>query len=351
MPRTNARTQVGAIIDWLQADRHLQFRKRPTTPVFVSAAQMQKRLAPRYRAGSSVSTARTASELWAALGEAPNGYDLRSASIDLYSAPAGIYLPETGEIMVRSSATSPLTPAAMVTVAHELEHALEDQRVWPKKTPELTADQRLAHRALVEGDATLEMLRFNLAAFGADPKTLQLNADTELSPARPVAQFPPTLIRFDLAPYAVGFAYTCRTLANSGWQAINAAYAAPKTSAEEMFDDPEYRTHSSDAAMKTPEGWQRAQWWHIGALEMLIDFDNGRVANPLPAVSSLQDAVATQFRVDGLTAIDITMTDDGTNHLCLAVHQWVRTVPTLRREARVRCRGDVVLFDTVHTPR
>ncbi len=97
------------------------------------------------------------------LGLLPQDADLRSMMLDLYeSQVAAFYDPKTGAMtIVKRDGT--FGPEERVFVAHEYDHAFQDQ-YWDlqkvTQVPTTQGDRALAHLALVEGDATSLMLQW-----------------------------------------------------------------------------------------------------------------------------------------------------------------------------------------------
>ena len=108
------------------------------------------------------------SEVLGLLGLLPPGTDLREAAESTYGeAVAGYYDPRSGRLRVVQGAQTGNRVLYEMTLAHELDHALEDQRL------ELDADAvagsddaSLAYTALVEGSATALMYRYVDDRFG-----------------------------------------------------------------------------------------------------------------------------------------------------------------------------------------
>jgi hypothetical protein len=107
--------------------------------------------------------ARKADEtVYAMLGLVPKGTDLKKISASLFGEQvAGYYDPRTGRLRVVDGAATGNRVLTEITLAHELDHALEDQ-AFPLDTDqsEDTGDAGYAYRALVEGSATVVMLEY-----------------------------------------------------------------------------------------------------------------------------------------------------------------------------------------------
>ncbi len=146
-------------------------------------------------------------------------------------AVLGFYDTETEQLVVRGTA---LTPLARMTLVHELTHAVQDQH-FELFRPELETaeDERgLAFAALVEGDAT----RVEEAWYDAQPDEVRDGVDDELDEL--YGDYESTSFVADVLtgfPYVVGAEYA-RALVDDGGQArLDAAFAAPPTTTEEVF--------------------------------------------------------------------------------------------------------------------
>ena len=96
------------------------------------------------------------------LGLVPAGTDLREAAASTYGdSVAGYYDPRSGRLRIVNGAQTANRVLYEMTLAHELNHALEDQRFrLDLERLKPGGDQALAYTALVEGTATAIMNRY-----------------------------------------------------------------------------------------------------------------------------------------------------------------------------------------------
>ncbi|HYO89099.1 MAG TPA: hypothetical protein VER79_10640 [Candidatus Limnocylindrales bacterium] len=200
------------------------------------------------------------------LGLLPDDVDLAQAYLTLLGAQvAGFYDSDT-QIMnvipvLGDTPGSSLSITEQVIFVHEYTHALQDQHFGldALNDPAVTAvpDRALALTALIEGDATAamqvyaqELMRQNplaalsLLAEGALSNTLTLPPGT-----------PEVLARELLFPYEDGFDFVLAISRESGWDAVDAAYANPPTTTEQILHPEKYL--AGEGAIEQPD-------WEIG---------------------------------------------------------------------------------------
>jgi hypothetical protein len=181
--------------------------------------------------------------------------------------PTGFYDPVTRRLSVPDFI--PLTEQRS-TLAHEIAHALQDQRVGLRRFLKMTADGRrglsfdalLARQALIEGDAAVLAMEAldSTATFPAPWELAELAQRTRegaatafdrgatnpaaLALAPPVVVPPPMLappptpafLREVLAfPYSEGFAFVAAARGLAPWSAIDAMWARPPDSTAQIL--------------------------------------------------------------------------------------------------------------------
>src|SRR5690242_9568926 len=104
------------------------------------------------------------------LGLIDPGVDLRSVSASLFGegGVAGYYDPRSKRLRIVTGAATGSHVLQEITLAHELTHALEDQRFGLSPEEGTNDDRALARLALIEGSATLVMERYLLRHFSAE---------------------------------------------------------------------------------------------------------------------------------------------------------------------------------------
>jgi hypothetical protein len=155
---------------------------------------------------------------------------------------AGYYVPRTETMaLVRGAGLDGLL--AEVTLAHELTHALEDQRfdIEPHGASGFLSDRAVADAALREGSATLAMVEYvALTQAGGQelPPEVRRRLLDELDDlALPASSGLPRYVREGLVfSYAAGAIFVSRLESRDGWAAVDRAFGedAPVSSEQIM---------------------------------------------------------------------------------------------------------------------
>ena len=163
----------------------------------------------------------------------------------------GFYDPETDELVVRGAA---LTPYVRTTIAHELVHALDDQHLDLDRPEYDDADDEIGFgfSALVEGDARRveEAYRDSLSEEEQDAATAEevsFGADAD------TGDIPLVLIDVISAPYALGEPLVAEIADGGGEEAVNAAFADPPRTSEQVFDPERYAAREPAVAVPRPQ--------------------------------------------------------------------------------------------------
>jgi hypothetical protein len=160
---------------------------------------------------------------------------------------AGYYIPRTGEMaLVRGAGLDGLF--AEVALAHELTHALEDQRfgIEPHGASGFLRDRAVAEAALREGSATLAMLEYVALTQGGGqelPAGARRRLLEELDQlALPASTGLPRYVREGLLfSYAAGARFVDRLQSRDGWAAVDRAFEdAPPRSSEQIMHPEKY---------------------------------------------------------------------------------------------------------------
>jgi hypothetical protein len=194
-----------------------------------------------------------------ALGLLPADVDLRRALLDFQSqAVAGFYTALDGVLyVVADPGLGPEAlarePGTALVVTHELVHALQGMH---SRVPDVTLgladddDVAFALGALLEGDATVCALQDAARAAGAPlPDAADVRAEIAALVAESERRGTPRLVReVLLVPYAAGTALVEDVLARGGSAALEAAFADPPLSSEEILHPERYLDERRPAA-------------------------------------------------------------------------------------------------------
>ncbi|HEV3473905.1 MAG TPA: hypothetical protein VG602_00855 [Actinomycetota bacterium] len=326
--------QVDAVARSVEQIRELRF-EQPVRPTFLSADRTADRVRETFLSEYNPSLADREQRVLIALGAIPAGTDLRQLRAEALGREViGFYDPETGELVVKSGGPE-LGAFERVTLAHELEHALADQRLGIPLPDDITAgseDRDLAALAVVEGDATLTMQRYSTTLSPGEQIELidpEAVAEAEAS----LAKLPHFLQRELLFPYEEGLNFVCRLYAAGGWESVNAAYDQPPESSDEILFPDRYVEGIAPVDPADPpgpgSGWRPAARYQLGAAHLLWLFE-APGGDPSRAVGDAQARVSawaggeihlwTQGADSALSVI--VAERSGKDDLCGSVQEW-----------------------------
>jgi hypothetical protein len=200
---------------------------------------------------------------WQTIGVVPEGTSIREEMLEYGSTQViGYYDTLTGELkFIGQEEPSPLE---RITLAHELTHAIDDQRFGLEKVDALGAscrDEELeASIALIEGNATFFMLRWARSFLTLDEQ-LQVGVEAgEQEP--PPSDIAPFISRMQEWPYLDGMAFVVALESEGGVDAIDAAFLDPPVSTEQVIhperypDDVPVPVDVPDVADRLGQGWE-----------------------------------------------------------------------------------------------
>ena len=207
---------------------------------------------------------------WLAFNLAPPAVDPAQALLDVLDEQvAGFYDPFTKQLVVRKD--PPASAGAMgpdglrVILAHEIEHALQDQNFGIPDMSSLPDDDvRLARSALYEGDAMAVMTAFGAlrahkpvgASIATGAATLRgLDAQTLLrvSGKSPQLLHAPPVLREELVlPYAAGFALVADAYRRGGFPLVDRMFRSPPSSVHQILHPEAYFAGELPAAVPAP---------------------------------------------------------------------------------------------------
>jgi hypothetical protein len=267
-----APVDIATIVARVEALRGLRFEERPV-PVNVSPARARDEGLAEFDRTYPQSRRRADEEVLKLLGLIEPDDDVRALAGSIFGeGVAGYYDPRTQRMrIVEGAAPGPL---ADMVLAHELTHALEDQRFDLELDSGTTDDAALARLALVEGTAMLVMQEYLLRHIGAE-QALSGLLGSAFSTGPDLPKFLQDQLIF---PYLDGmrFAQALREQDGGGWTLLDLA------ARERVPDSTEQILHPEKwVEVETPErvaldvelgaGWRRTArgtWgeWQTAAL-------------------------------------------------------------------------------------
>jgi hypothetical protein len=343
-------TTLRAISREVERLRHLRFKRIPK-PRYLSSRALARRI--RTEIGSyPPQEAETDGQALIVLGALPKGTNLKALlRRALAGQVAGFYDPRTGELVVGSDTKAKLDPEERITLAHELDHALTDQRlVIPRyleaeRPPHGLEDAFMAGLAVIEGDATLLMEAYatqNLSVgdvFRSLGSAFGSQADFEDLPYYVQAS--------SIFPYLEGLDFVCRLYRRGGWKAVDRAYRRPPTTtAQVMFPERYFARERAIAAprVRPPgRGWKEIDRNAVGAADLLWLFEapGGETARELSDTRKRAAAWAGgELRVwsrGKQRAVTLSLVERrGERDLCASVRAWFEAA---ERRGAVGCSG------------
>jgi hypothetical protein len=268
------------IRDQVEAIRGLQ----PTAevdPVTIDEEQLRANLESEFDKQNSGGDLEFTEATLIALGLLPAGSSIRKLTLDLQAGQvAGYYSPDRNELFVVSR-SGRLGPAEEVTYAHEFTHQLQDQHFDLGKLGLDAAnqsDRALAQLALIEGDAVSVQTAWTAANLTAQELGELFAASLDPKAIEALRSAPAYLRETVLFPYQDGLNFVNRLIASGGYDAVDAAFANPPTSTEQILhpttssrrDTPIEVELPGDLAKTMGAGWSEIEQDTLGELILRI---------------------------------------------------------------------------------
>ena len=199
------------------------------------------------------------------LGLLEPGQSVGELAADTSGATAAYYDPRTDELFLLADAVPASRGVAEFVLAHELTHALEDQRFGLEDPGVRADDGELARTALIEGSATALMMRY--ATRHLDPGDLALDAGA-IDPG--TEDMPRFLLSQLLFAYFGGQRFVESLLELSpDWKVVDHAYRSrPPVSTEQIIHPEKYLAGERPLPAPRPgrpgPGWRKADEETIG---------------------------------------------------------------------------------------
>lgn len=216
----------------------------------------------------------------AAFDFVPQNFDLLGLLLDLYSSQVlGLYDDEEDTFYVLSEGEFDLLD--QITFAHEYTHGLQDEHFDLEAFIDdevQNDDEVLARLALVEGDATLAMtewLMAQLSRLSQQDLAVLFEADEEADQAALEAA-PPIIRETFEFPYIYGLEFVT-LLYDEGWDAVDAAFADPPQSTEQILHPDKYFSRDEPLVLAVPPltdtlgaGWQLVEADTLGEFQTAL---------------------------------------------------------------------------------
>jgi hypothetical protein len=267
---------VPAIAERVEALRDLRFEHIPR-PVAVTAEQARREGLEDLDRNYPPERLRADEDVLKLLGLIDADADLRDLVGSLFGeGVAGYYDPRDGCLRVVEGAATGNRVLEEIVLAHELTHALEDQRFGLDES-QTTDDRSLARAALHEGTATALMVAYAQQHFSAEEALGGLLG----SAFADTGDLPPFLDAQVLFPYTGGERFVSHLLRRAGgrWDLVDTAYdLRPPASTEQVLHPAAYFGADEPQPVRLRSrwvlgpGWQQAvagTWGELQTRELL----------------------------------------------------------------------------------
>ncbi|MDB4970000.1 MAG: hypothetical protein JWN44_5689 [Myxococcales bacterium] len=230
--------------------------KAPLQRGVLSRDEIGVKLKDRIGKEYSADEIRTEARALKRLGLLPPDVDYEKMLLDLLMEQvAGFYDPFAAKLYIADWLPLEMQRPAL---AHEIQHALQDQHFDLKKfaTPiKDDGDRQLAHSALVEGDATAVMLEFQAQSMGLPPDQLgeliaQMGKQLLQGSFGQTPQFDkaPAFVKETLMfPYLTGLLFVESMRRSSPWPKVDEVFRSPPESTEQVMHPEKYASKEHPA--------------------------------------------------------------------------------------------------------
>lgn len=204
---------------------------------------------------------------WATIGVIEAGTDIRAELEEFASGQVIGYYDTITEELVFIGTDDP-SPAELVTLAHELTHAVDDQHFGLQAVERLGTrcrdDAFAAALAVAEGDATYVMLAYA-------QRNLTLEEQLSLGEAAgDTGHVEPFIVRLQGWPYTAGLRFVQALVSRGGTEAIDRALVEPPVSSEQVLhpdafpDDVPRPVDVPDLGRRLGSGWRDLDIQEVG---------------------------------------------------------------------------------------
>jgi hypothetical protein len=276
--RAPAAAPVNVIAERVEALRHLRFESTPK-PVEVTPEQARREGLTDFDRQYPPARRHADEDIYTMLGLVEPGVDLRELVGSLFGEGgiAGYYDPRDGRLRVVGGAGTGTRVLEEMVLAHELTHALEDQRFGLPTETAATDDRILAESALHEGTATALMYEYVQEHFSAEETLGGLVG----AAFEDTGDLPPFVEAQVVFPYLAGerFVSDLRQRAGGRWALVDTALRLrPPSSTEQVLhprayfraDEPRPVRLRVGAVLRP--GWKRTRagtWGELQTRELL----------------------------------------------------------------------------------
>ncbi|MFC1998603.1 hypothetical protein ACFLVR_03040 [Chloroflexota bacterium] len=242
------------IISWVVDNRQLA-ALNDIEYEFIATADLRQKLTDDFEDENSRQVLETNQELLEMLGLIEDDDDLYSIYLDLYTEQiAGYYDPAAKKIYVISD-EGPLKVSDMMTFAHEVTHALQDQHYDLTALSEQASDDSeysMGITSLIEGDAVLTQGLYYWTDLNQRERDIYTQESEQTDSANYDAT--PRYLQESLVfPYTYGYEFVLQLYQSGGWDAVNAVYDDPPKSMEQIIHPDKYAAAENPITVALPD--------------------------------------------------------------------------------------------------
>lgn len=237
-PYAAERAQIEANVE---AIRDLE-AKEAVEPTLLTADELRQRLEKEFAEDYSPEEARDDAIALSAFDFLDPDFDLYAFTINLLTEQiAGFYDPETDEFVVIDN-DQEFDVLERWTHAHEYVHALQDQYYDLSFLDDesLDSESTFALQALAEGEATLVQTLYLLGGYFSQEELLSVLTDSLEIDTAVLDEAPPFMVHELEFPYIQGMEFVQRLYDQDGFAGIDAAWANPPQSTEQILHPERY---------------------------------------------------------------------------------------------------------------
>jgi hypothetical protein len=307
-PTPDAATVYATIERQVVALRGLQ-PKSAVSPRILDVAELKTRIAAAFERDNPPAVVAANERLLKGLGLFPKDASLGGLYVELLgSQTAGFYSPKDKELFVLSRSGN-VGALERWTFSHEYTHALQDQN-FDLQALELDAvgegDRGLGRLSLIEGDATAVMSLWAQQNLTADELVQILRSSLNPESLKILEKMPPILREPLGFPYDNGLRFVLGLQQRGGWKAVDAAFAKPPASSEQILHPEKYDAAEAPVAIDVArdldthmgDGWKVGLQDTLGELQLGIWLRIGMERVPLAT------AAAAGWGGDRVTLLD-----------------------------------------------
>ena len=236
--------------------------KRKVTASYITRDKLRDFVTKRLKQEVKDEDVKIEQEILQMLGLIPQGFDLRKSTVDLITEQAAAFY-DYNRRRLYVLETNESTLERRVTLAHELAHALADQRFSLRKFIKGGMegdDQAVARQAVVEGQATWLMWAYMAVRAGREPSVpIELLANANMNAASGGAGFPvlaevPMYLRESLIfPYTRGLLFQNEVHKSKGVKGFTEVFTNPPDSTRQILHPETWQQGEKPLEVKAPD--------------------------------------------------------------------------------------------------